>query len=113
MPKPAANTRPESAEARSALFCFANALWAYNAFAVVKAAITHEHGRESTQSLSHYYLALEISEATDGSLIAVPEDEWVAFGKMCCEAFTTEIAKVAAKVNAKRYAKSVRGLKIP
>ena len=97
---------------KAALFCFANALLAYNALAVVKAAITHEHGRESTESLSHYYLALEISEATDGLLIAVPEEEWVAFGEMSCERFTRELSKVAAEIDVKRYAKSVRGPKI-
>lgn len=98
---------------KAALFCFANALVAYNALAVVKAVITHEHGRERTDSLSHYYLALEISEATDGLLIAVPEDNWVEFGRMSCESFAIELAKVAAAVEVKRYAKSTRGPKTP
>ncbi len=66
-----------------------------------------------TDSGTVYEQLFDLPEHNGVLLIAVPEDEWVAFGKMCCEAFTTEIAKVAAKVNVKRYAKSVRGPKIP
>ncbi len=49
---------------KAALFCFASALMAYNAFAITKGAVAAEHGRSESEMLSHYYLALEISEAT-------------------------------------------------
>jgi IS4 transposase len=98
---------------KAALFCFANALVAYNAFAIVKGAIGAAHGRKAVDSLSHYYLALEISESTDGMLIALPPEEWSCFAEMPSAQFATSLIKVAAKLNPRNYRKSVRGPKKP
>lgn len=98
---------------KAALFCFANALVAYNAFSIVKAGIAAAHGQEAVRSLSHYYLALEISETTDGMLIALPAEEWSCFADMPSARFTTALRQVAAKLNPRHYRKSVRGPKKP
>lgn len=96
---------------KAALFCFANALVAYNAFAIVKAAIGSAHGQDAVLSLSHYYLALEISETTDGMLIALPLDAWECFANMPSAEFASSLTAVAAKMNPRNYRKSVRGPK--
>ena len=96
---------------RAALFCFANALVAYNALAIVKAAIGSAQGANAVSSLSHYYLALEISETTRGMLIALPPARWQCFTDMPAETFASSLTTVAAKMVPANYRKSVRGPK--
>lgn len=98
---------------KAALFCFANALVAYNAFAILKAAIGAVHGQDAVLSLSHYYLALEISDTTDGMLIALPAKEWVCFVDMSSAEFASHLTEIAARMNPRTYRKSVRGAKKP
>jgi IS4 transposase len=96
---------------KAALFCFASALVAYNALAIVKAAIGSAHGQDAVSSLSHYYMALEISETTDGMLIALPPDDWQCFVDMASADFASSLIAVAAPMNPRNYRKSVRGPK--
>lgn len=98
---------------QAALFCFANALVAYNALSILKSAIAAAHGRDCVGSLSHYYLALEISETTDGLLIAMPAEQWSCFAEMTPAEFAAAVTDVAAKLDPKYYRKSVRGPKKP
>lgn len=98
---------------KAALFCFANALVAYNAFAIVKAAIGSAHDPKAVSSLSHYYLALEISETTGGMLIALPPADWSHFADMSPADFASSLTRVAAQMNPADYRKSTRGPKKP
>lgn len=98
---------------KAALFCFASALMAYNAFAITKGALAAEHGRRESEMLSHYYMALEISEATDGMLVALPEERWEEMEGVSGSEFATEVRKIASGINMSRYRKSVRGPKKP
>lgn len=98
---------------KAALFCFASALMAYNAFAILKGAVAAEHGRYESEMLSHYYLALEINEATDGMLIALPESRWLEMEVISSEDFANEIRVIASGIDLSRYRKSVRGPKKP
>lgn len=98
---------------RAALFCFATALVGYNAFSIVKAAIGAAHGQEAVQMLSHYRVATEIAETTDGMLIALPLEKWECFTGMAAEEFAAAMKEVAAQMQPRRYRKSVRGPKKP
>jgi IS4 transposase len=98
---------------RAALFCFANALIAYNALSIVKGTIAVEHGREAVEMMSHYYMALEISEATDGMLIALPEENWDDVATLPPAKFADELREICRGINLKTYRKSVRGPKKP
>jgi len=98
---------------QAALFCFANALVAYNAFAIVKSAIGAAHNRETVSMLSHFSLAREILETTDGMLIALPVEEWACFREMASDKFVTLLIDVASKMNPRDYRKSIRGVKKP
>ena len=95
------------------MFCFALALVAYNAFAIAKGAIAAEHGREESQMLSHYYLALEISEATDGMLVVLPEARWDEMQTIPTAAFAAEVRAILGGMDLSRYRKSIRGPKKP
>jgi hypothetical protein len=98
---------------RAALFCFASALVAYNAFAITKGAVAAEHGRDESELLSHYYLALEISEATDGMLVAIPEARWDELELHSDEEFAAEVRTIFSRTDLSRYRKSIRGPKKP
>ncbi|WP_372718921.1 hypothetical protein [Novipirellula sp.] len=96
---------------KAALFCFASALMAYNAFAIMKGAVAAEHGRAESEMLSHYYLALEISEATDGMLVALPEHRWEEMDAIDCDEFAAEVQAIISGIDLSRFRKSNRGPK--
>lgn len=98
---------------KAALFCFANALIAYNALSIVKGTIAVEHDRRASEMMSHYYMALEISETTDGMLIALPDDRWDGVTTLSVGAFVAELRKICRGINLKTYRKSTRGPKKP
>jgi IS4 transposase len=98
---------------QAALFCFALALVAYNAFAITKGAIAAEHGREECEMLSHYYMAHEISHATDGMLIAIPEARWDEMETIPTADFAAEVRTILRGMDLSCYRKSIRGPKKP
>lgn len=98
---------------RAALFCFANALVAYNAVSIVNAAIARGHGREDAAMMSHYAMAREIQEATDGLLVALPDERWSALATMPIEDFVRELLSVTSGIRLATYRKSLRGPKKP
>jgi hypothetical protein len=98
---------------RAALFCFAMSLVAYNAFAIAKGAIAAEHGREASEMLSYYYLALEISETTGGMLVAIPEARWDEMETIALPEFAAEVRTIVRGIDHSRYRKSIRGPKKP
>lgn len=98
---------------RAALFCFASALMAYNAFAIMKGAVAAEHGRNESEMLSHYYMALEITETTSGMMVVLPEDRWIAMDVIGPQEFATEMRSISGGIDLSRYRKSIRGPKKP
>lgn len=98
---------------KAALFGFAIALVAYNALSIVLAAINAAHGRETSHKLSYFHLALEIAQATDGMLIALPASRWAQLTAMSSAEYAGEILRIAGNMNLDYYAKSSRGPKKP
>lgn len=97
---------------KAALFCFACALVAYNAFAITKGAVAAEHGRAESEMLSHYYLALEIAETTGGMLVALPEESWDEIQSVSPVEFAAEVRTIVSGMDLSRYRKSIRGPKM-
>jgi len=97
----------------AALFVFCLALVAANAVAVIKAALRAAHGEEKADELSGYYLGLEIEQAYDGMMVALPASCWTRFGQMKPERFAAVLKELAAHVDLSRYRKSQRGPKKP
>jgi len=98
---------------QAALFAFCLALVAANAVAVIKAALRAVHGDTAAGELSAYYLALEIEQAYDGMMVAVPPPCWSRFRRMTAQQFAAALKEIAAKVDRCRYRKSQRGPKKP
>lgn len=97
----------------AALFCFALSLVAYNSMSVIKAMVKVTHGRDKSEMLSHYYLACELSETTDGLLIALPEERWAEVHALPLAEYCEQLLEISRAINMKIYGKSVRGPKKP
>src|SRR5215472_6393908 len=96
---------------KAALFGFALALVMYNALALVQATIDAAHGPDTSRTLSHYYLALEIAQASDGMLLALPATHWVEAAQQSPESFARALTDIAQGMDLTYYAKSPRGPK--
>ena len=97
---------------KAALFGFCLALLAYNAVAVLKAALRAVHGgAQVQQDISMYYLTLEIAQTYDGMMIAIPSQYWMIFRTMTAKQLADVLKELATYVNLRRYQKHPRGLK--
>jgi len=98
---------------KAALFTFCLALVVANAVAVIKAALRAVHGEIKADELSGYYLALEIEQAYDGMMVALPPPRWTRFRRMTAEQFAAVLQEIAAHVDLALYRKTTRGPKKP
>ncbi|MEM6474323.1 MAG: transposase [Planctomycetota bacterium] len=98
---------------KASLYVFACALMAYNSLTLLKGAIAAEHGRDALEELSHYYLALEISQASDGLLVALPEPRWAEVATLPSDSFVRELRSVVSFMKLSNYRKSKRGPRKP
>jgi IS4 transposase len=96
----------------AALFALSLGLLAYNAVALVEAAIACEHGRETVRNeVSTYYLSLEIRGAWDGMQIAIPPKHWRVFATQTDDEFAATLREIARRMQLARYKKHPRGPK--
>lgn len=99
---------------KAALFSFCLALVAFNLYAVVMAALQATHPDQVIKdTVSEYYIAQEIDAATDGMLIAIPEQEWTHFTQVSSIELGIILLYIASYVDLKKYKKNPRGPKKP
>ena len=96
---------------KAALFTFALALFCYNVLAVVHGAIAKQHGAATDAQMSHYYMALEIAQTTDGMLVALPLERWRIFAPQPRQEFQAALFQVLNSLDIDVYRKSHRGPK--
>jgi len=94
------------------LFTFCLALLAYNAVALIKAALRSHHGRTKVKDeVSGDYLAVEISLTYDGMMIAIPASHWALFRDLSEQEFAGALRELASSVDLAKYQKHPRGPK--
>ncbi len=99
---------------KAALFAFCLALTAWNGLSVIHAALRSLHGEETVeQTVSGYYLALEISQVYHGMMIAIPAKEWIVFRDLTATQLATVLKQLARRVSLPKYEKHPRGPKRP
>ena len=82
------------------MFAFCVALVAYNVLSTVKGALRSVHGEEKVaDEVSGYYVADEIQMTHRGMMIAIPEDEWVAFHDLPAGELATILVSLARSVS--------------
>jgi len=97
---------------KAALLAFCLALVAYNAVAVIKAALRGVHGKQQgNDAVSSYYLALEIRQTYDGMMVAIPAPHWEVFQAMSPAALAEVLRELAAAVKLSKYRKHPRSPK--
>jgi IS4 transposase len=97
---------------KAALFGFCMALLAYNILALVKAALRVVHGGVVIeQALSLYYVVSSVSRDYNGMMIAIAEEQWLAFRNFTPEELAAVMRQLAEHVDLARYAKHPRGPK--
>lgn len=99
---------------RAALFGFCVAVVAYNALAVVLAALRAVHGAEKIDTeVSGYYLADALAGTYRGMRIAIPPQHWRGFRQMTVPPFVEILLFLAQGVQLAAYRKHRRGPKKP
>jgi hypothetical protein len=96
---------------KAALLALCLGLVAYNAVALLKAALRAAHGAEEVASLSGYYLALEIRQSYDGMMVAIPAEHWTVFATLSDAQLARVLKELAQQVSLPRYRKHPRGPK--
>ena len=99
---------------KAALFAFCLALVAFNAVSLLKAALRAVHGQETVnETVSGYYLNLEIRGTYDGMMIAIPDKHWKIFRTLSVKEFARVLTEIAGHLKLSRYRKHKRGPKKP
>jgi hypothetical protein len=96
---------------KAALLALCLGLVAYNAVALLKAALRAAHGVAQVDKLSGYYLALEIRHTYDGMMVAIAAEHWAVFGSYSDAQLARVLKELALKVSLPRYRKHPRGPK--
>jgi hypothetical protein len=99
---------------KAALFSFAMAVLAWNAYAVVQAALRSVHGAERIDDeLSDEHLVRDVVLTQTGLEIAVDPQEWDHYRDLPAAEFAKALAGLARKIDLSRYPKHKRGPKKP
>jgi len=99
---------------QAAVLAFCLSLVAWNALSVVLSALASAQGAETVrETVSGYYLSLEISQVYHGMMIAVPSDEWKVFRGLTPSRLAQELKRLARHVDLTKYQKHPRGAKTP
>jgi IS4 transposase len=99
---------------KAALFSFATAVLAYNAYAVVKASLRAAHGAAVIgEKLSDYHFLDHVAKTYVGMDIAIPAEDWEPYPGMAVEQFAAVLVELAHGVKLTRYPKKKRGPKKP
>jgi IS4 transposase len=99
---------------KAALFGFCVALVAYNALAVIRAALRSEHGRVEVEAkASNYHLVQEVATTYAGMMIAIPPRTWEVFQGMSVEEMVGFLREAASQAWLAKYPRSKHGPKKP
>ena len=94
------------------MFALCLALVAYNAVAVIKAALRRVHGKQQGHNdVSSYSLSLEIRQTYDGMMVAIPAPHWAVFRDLSPTALAERLRELASYVRLSQYRKHPRGPK--
>ena len=89
-------------------------LVAYNALAVVRAALRAVHGSaEVEQKVSTYYLVDEVKGVYRGMMIAIPATTWESWRDLTIAELAVQLQELARKARLSAYQRHPRGPKKP
>jgi hypothetical protein len=99
---------------QAALLAFCLAVVAYNAVALVQAALRAVHGPEVVaKQVSWYYVCTHLAKVYEGMMLAVPARHWRIFRTMEDVEFVGVLRQLATKIDLAKFQKHPRGPKKP
>ena len=99
---------------QAALFSFAMAVLAWNAYAVVQAALRSTHGEQKIdEELSDEHFIRDVVLTQTGMDIAVDPAAWEHYRTLPSTRFAQTLERLAKRIDLKRYPKHKRGPKKP
>lgn len=99
---------------KAALFAFCIAVVAYNALAVIKAALRRAHGEEAIdQGMSGFYVATALTRDYSGMMVVLSPRSWSRYRTSSHNDYLALLNSIAAGVDLTRYRKHKRGPKKP
>lgn len=96
---------------RAATFLFCLSMLAFNLRQTIFAALYATHDDEEVDEISHFHVSKNVSDKTEGMLIAITEEEWTELIPSSIKPLTKLLEKIARTIDLKEYRKSRRGPK--
>ena len=84
---------------------------AFNLRQTIFAALYATHDEDSVEETSHFHVSKNVSDKTEGMLIAITEDEWAELIPSTTRGVASLLRKIARKIELSEYRKSRRGPK--
>lgn len=96
---------------KAATFLFCMSLLAFNLRQTIFAALYATHDEEEVEETSHFHISKNVSDKTEGMLIAITEDEWTELIPSTIKGLASLLMRIARKIDLSEYRKSRRGPK--
>lgn len=95
----------------AATFLFCMSVLAFNLRQTIFAALFAVHDEEAVTETSHFHVSKNISDKTEGMLIAITEDEWTELIPPTTRGLASLLKQIARGIDLKEYRKARRGPK--
>ena len=96
---------------QAATFLFCMSVLAFNLRQTIFAALYATHDEEQVEETSHFHVSKNVSDKTEGMLIAITKDEWTEIIPSTIKGIVSLLTKIARKVDLNEYRKARRGPK--
>jgi hypothetical protein len=96
---------------QAATFLFCLSVLAFNLRQTIFAALYATHDEEEVNEISHFHVSKNVSDKTEGMLIAITEDEWAELIPSTVKPLVALLKKIARTIDLSEYRKSRRGPK--
>lgn len=96
---------------QAAAFLFCMSVLAFNLRQTIFAALYATHDEEEVDEISHFHVSKNVSDKTEGMLIAITEDEWTELIPSTIKELASLLKKIARQIDLRDYHKSRRGPK--
>lgn len=96
---------------KAATFLFCMSVLAFNLRQTIFAALYATHDEEQVEEVSHFHVSKNVSDKTEGMLIAITTEEWNELIPSTIKGIVSLLTKIARKIDLTEYRKSRRGPK--
>ena len=96
---------------QAAVFLFCMSVLAFNLRQTIFAALYATHDEDEVNEISHFHVSKNVSDNTEGMLIAITEEEWDQLIPTTAKKLVSLLTTIASEIDPNEYRKSRRGPK--